>query len=942
MHILASKTAFVLSLLCLTLSRSVHADGNSEEFFEKRVRPIFSEHCFSCHSLSAGKDKGGLRMDSREALLAGGNTGPAIEPGKPEASLIVKAIRRTDPDLSMPPKKPPMPEGAIQDIERWIREGAAYPARLSAVKKNPAETHWAFQPVKPQPVPAVRDAKWARTDIDRFLQARMEAAGLAPGGDAAPHVLARRMYLLLTGLPPKPEELDAFLQAYAQNRESATQQLTEKLLASPAFGERWARHWMDVVRYADSKGHENDYEIEGAWQYRDYVIRALNADLPYDRFLREHIAGDLLPARLDPASGRNEAVLATAWWNFGETGFSPLDVAVEESDLLDNQIEVFGKTFNALTIGCARCHDHKFDPISAREYYGLFGMMKSSRVRRAWSNEVQFEQSAARLRALRDKADAALQPERAGMAFPVPPLELDGSKLMADFSKGIPEGWMLTGHAEVIDEKNAASRGLPHGLWSGTLSRKLPASLRSPSFVIEDEHLHVLVGGQDAMVQVIIANHQTIREPIYGGLKHRVGSGNMGMRWHRFSIGRWKGLTAHVEIFTGTVDDQLRLFKTNDSPHNQFGIRAVILNNGKVPPAPPGVCESGMPRLAPPPEIAAEIAAIEKQIPAPERYLALADINGSDVPIYARGDARKPREGTVPRKYLDVCGGGSTPKSGSGRLELAESLLSTKNPLTSRVIVNRVWHYLYGRGIVPSVDNFGVLGDAPSHPELLDFLATRFVTEYRWSMKRLIREIVLSRSWQLAGGSAPAADADNKLLSRFPLRRLEAEAIRDSIFAVAGTLDPKIGGPSIFTPHRFKGTLTNGVDPPSGPIDGQRRRSLYLTVWRNYPYTFMDVFDKPPPMNTFGKRDISNVPAQALALLNEPFIAEQAKAWGQRISKLELSSSQRVERMYREAFSRPPSEREAQQALELVGQEKTGWEDLALALFNLKEFIYVN
>jgi len=633
--------------------------------------------------------------------------------------------------------------------------------------------------------------------------------------------------------------------------------------------------------------------------------------------------------------------VATTWWNLGEMGFSPLDLPNDEGERLDNQIEVFGKTFSALTIGCARCHDHKFDPISAREYYGIFGMMKASPMRRAWSNEPEFQRAATTLRALRDQADVVNRSEVAGLKIDIPEIAPEGAKRMIDLTRGVPSDWMVTGHTESITEENAARRGLMPGLWSGTLSTRLPAMVRSPSFIIEEDNVHILAAGQDATIQIIIANHQTIREPIYDKLKTRVKHGNSSWLWHSFSIGRWKGLRAHVEIFTGTVEGTLRLLNTKDTPANQFGLRAVSFTSGKAPAVPPGACESGIPRLNAPAEIAAQITAAEKNVPAPERFLALAEIEGADVPIYARGDARKPREGTVPRRFLDVCGSAEPATSGSGRRELAEALLTPTNPLTSRVIVNRFWHHLFGRGLVGSVDNFGILGDMPTHPELLDFLAQRFVKQHRWSMKSMIREIVLARAWQLEEAPAPVADVENKLLSCFRLRRLEAEAIRDSIFAVSGTLDRTFGGPSIFVPHKMKGMLTNAIEPPSGPIDGARRRSIYLSAWRNFPSTFMDLFDKPPQMNSFGKRDVSNVPAQALTLLNDPFIAEQAAVWAERMRKSVLAHEQRVVHMYREAFSRAPTADELRRALELVGDDPKGWDDLALSLFNVKEFIYV-
>jgi len=622
---------FVLLALPLVLA----AAEPDHDFFEKRIRPVLVERCYQCHSLSAGKEKGGLRVDSRESLLAGGGTGPAVVPGDPDKSLLVQAIRHKDPDTAMPPKGGALPADAVKDFESWVRHGAVFPAALAAMKKSPLE-HWAYKPVKAAPAPDVKDAAWPRNDSDRFLLAKMEAAGVKPGADATPEVLARRMSYFITGLPPAPEELQSFLTTYAQDARAATAAYADKLLASPHYGERWARHWMDLVRYADGKGNEYDIEIEGAWRYRDYLVRAYNADVPYDQFVREQIAGDLIPVRRDPATGRNESLLGTTWWNLGEGATSPVDLPNDEAERLDNQIEVLGKTFNALTLGCARCHDHKFDPISMREYYGVFGTVAASPTVRAWSNDQEYERVAERLRPLRARTTKNASGADAVAAEPYKAADA-AQKVLADFATGIPDDWTLNGHAEVVNGATAPEFGLAPGLWSGTLSKKLPAIVRSQQFVLEHDHIDVLAAGDDATIQVVVANFQMIRSPLYDGLKKGIRGGAQAWKWYRFNVARWKGLRVHVEILSGKVHDTEKFLNTTDTANSQFGVRAVVFNNGAQLPRATGGCELS---LAPPQAgeaLAAEIAAIEKAIPAPERFLALGETGARDVPIYARG-----------------------------------------------------------------------------------------------------------------------------------------------------------------------------------------------------------------------------------------------------------------------------------------------------------------
>ena len=919
---------FRFSVLVLFVGGSAFA--GPDEFFEMKIRPVLVDKCWSCHSDQAGKSKGSLKLDSRAALMAGGESGPTVVVGKPAESSLMKAIRRTDDQVSaMPPTEPGLTVEQVKDFETWIRDGAVFPG--NAKPKADPRDHWAFQPIgKPQP-PPVEDAGWWRTPSDRFLWAKMQAAKLTPAGDAAPEIIARRLSVTLVGLPPTLADLDRFLIEFGKSPDSAIANYADRLLASPHFGERWARHWMDVIRYADAGGHEYDYDIEGAWRYRDYLVRAFNADLPYDRFVREHLAGDLMPPRI--VDGRNEALAATAWWNLGEAPTAPVDLLNDEGERMDARLDVLGKAFSGLTVACARCHDHKFDPISTKEYYGLFGIAAGTPSRRAWVNGPALDGFAEKLQALRDEAAAELpQPD----AVAAVPLNLDAArmKLLGDFALGLPAGWALSGAAEQVTPETAGLRGRHPGLWSGTLSRRLPADVRSRQFLVDSEFLDVLAAGKDAAVLVVVGNYQAIRDPIYDRLKMSLNSEEF--KWHRIPVGRWKGRRMHLEITTGHVDGSHQILRTVDKPTSVFGIRAVVATDGAAPPA------IKFPKLGTPSwpaETAKRWTEIEKSIPLPERIHAVFDGAGKDLPIHARGDATKPKGEPIPR--LPIAVWRSTSKETQPRLRLADAITSDANPLFDRVIVNRLWHHVFSRGLVPTVDNFGILGEAPSHPELLDELALRFRTIHNRSIKTMLKELVTAHAFRTASGAAPVSDATNVLLSRYPLRRLDAETLRDSILAAAGTLDRTLGGPTIAVPHRLAdaGSDSGNNTPASGPIDGKRRRSLYLDVRRNLPNPFLEIFDRPTPQAPVGRRDVTTSPSQALTLLNDPFVVAQAKIWGDRMKTDADATDGKLTRMMRACFARSPTAAELD-ALNTAVQTH-GWDHAALVLFNAKEFLYV-
>ncbi|MDX2037183.1 MAG: PSD1 and planctomycete cytochrome C domain-containing protein [Isosphaeraceae bacterium] len=984
------------------------------ERFEKEVRPILVARCLGCHGPE--KQKGGLRLDSRAAVMSGGDSGPAVVPGSLEESRLVEAIRYGD-ELQMPPKSK-LPADEIAALERWVAAGAHWTAE-SAEAKVAAKAfdlaarakHWAFRPVvdnePPTPGPALRGR--VSTEIDRYLLAALEAKGLGYAPEADRATLIRRLAFDLTGLPPTPAEIAAFENDPAPDAYAA---LVERLLASPRYGERWGRKWLDLTRFAETAGHEFDYDIPFAWRYRDYVVRAFNDDVPYDRFVLEHLAGDLLPdPRSDPADGANLSVQGTAFFMLGEGTHSPVDVREEQQRRTDNQIEVFGKTFLSLTIACARCHDHKFDPMTQRDYYALAGIFESSRHQYA-----AIDDPAPRLAALADLARAKSVPltvDRARFEVLLPealaelgkpaPAALSRSTVFETFDAGW-EGWRATGEAfgdgptEAGDRRLEGERlaALPTG-WahSGRFAPGLAGVLRSKTFTIERPFIQLRVLGKNSLIQVVVDGFEKNRDPIYGPLIHRVNSPDRP-NWVVIDASMWKGHVAYLEISDGgAVDfrgpraqldepsgevavDEIRFsdapaieepvaprFPSQfapapNEPRTSWSDRLVdVIETGCVDGAARGLIDwaaerGAIARLLPKDDAGrarlAEIRRIESRLGTVRRIPAFADGTGRDVALLVRGQAKTPGP-AVPRRFLEVFDGAEPWKAveGSGRLELARRVVDPRNPLLARSIVNRIWKGHFGEGLVRSTDDFGVMGETPSSPELLDRLASIFMRE-GWSIKRLHRLIVLSSAYRQSSRSsdprAAMVDADNRLLHRFRVRRLEAEEIRDTLLAISKRLDPAMGGPGV-PPHLTPFMEGRGRPSASGPLDGAGRRSIYLEVRRNFLSPLLLVFDFPIPATTMGRRNVSNVPAQALALLNDPFVLEQSRLWSTRIASAPVTDSERLELAYLEATGRRPSAAESAAALAFLSEvrasdgEASAWSELCHALINTKAFTFV-
>jgi hypothetical protein len=748
-------------------------------FFEARIRPVLVERCHQCHAADAKTVRGGLLVDSREAIRAGGASGQAgVVPGDPAASAVFDAITRDDPEARMPPQGR-LPDEVIADFRKWIAMGAPDPRAGGAVDARVARReidvdagrrHWAFRKPVAAPPPPLRRAGWPRSDIDRFLLAAMEKEGLVPVADADRRTLVRRLAFDLTGLPPAPEDVAAFV---SDSSAGAVEALVDRLLDSPRFGERWARHWLDVARYADSNGKEINVAYPHAWRYRDYVIAAFRDDKPYDRFLKEQIAGDLLAA--DGPRDQAEKIVATGFLALGPKGLNDQNPRQFHMDLVDEQIDVVSQSMLGLTLACARCHDHKFDPVSQRDYYALAGIFLSTETLYGTYPQQQN---------LRPSTLIELDPG-AGLPAAVASLsQVDHERLRAEVES-------LDAAAAALEREAVAAR---------------------------------LAADGDANA----VNFVRVR--------------------------------AARDRATGARSD-LDLFRADGSP------RTLAM----------GALDRPQPR---------------------------------DGQLLVRGEVDQAAD-VVPRGLVEVLCAADEPRkiaAGSGRLDLAHWIASPDNPLTARVMANRVWLKLMGQGLVATPDNFGVMGMPPSHPELLDHLALAFVAD-GWSVKSLVRRIVLSRAYQLASDhdeANHAADPDNRRRWRMDRRRLDAEAIRDAMLAVSGTLDERapIGSPVARLREDRQGlirliTETSGRRSP--------HRSIYLPIVRDHVPDFLNVFDFPDAALVSGQRDVTNVPGQGLFLLNNTEVVTLASAFAQRIEALPGTTEERLAHAHELALGRAPT-----------------------------------
>lgn len=942
--ILPSFLVVAASLASPIASPTANASEDAEgiAYFEKHIRPLFAQQCISCHG--SQKQKGGLRLDQPELIARGGDTGKIFVAGKPENSLLYQAVCYQDDALKMPPRGKLSAE-QVEHIKQWIAKGASLPkGQETALSEKTFDLkerskHWCYQPIKSLPagvnVPQL---------MQKLVQEKWDKLGLQPTPITDSSMLLRRVYFDLLGLPPTVEQLDAL---NSKGQAASWSSVVDELLNRPEYGERMARHWLDLMRYADTMGHEFDFDISNAWRYRNYVIRAFNDDVPYNQFVLEHLAGDLLPKpRLSEKEQWNESIQATGFLWLGEAKQAPVDVKQEQADRIDNQIDVIGKAFLGQTIACARCHDHKFDAIASRDYYALYGVLKSSRYQQVSIDTPDRFAAAIELYEQLNSRIQQLATQKPANPIPV--------------SKGKPLEWKVAqGNAWRQNDKQQAVlyqaarttqwklRYIPEKAWdSGVLSTALEGSLQSETVAVDQDYLHIAAAGSGCRLRVVVDGFNVIRDPIYGSLRKIVN--DVQPRWYTFDMKMWKGRQVYVECLDGGPEDPGVALDFPKGRESWMQVLYGSLSNDRKPPVElSNNHESVMPLEEQWLTLAKQREMLDKLCPTPRYAIATLDGTGEDERIFVRGNHRLPGD-RASRGLLPIfCG--SEPlavNTGSGRLELAQRLIDPKrNPLLVRVIVNRIWKQHFGEGLVRSVDDFGKMGEAPSHPELLDALCQWFVTEGGWSVKKLHRLLITSSVYTLpshADGETVKKDPDGRCLSRLPMRRLEAEAIRDAMLQLAGLRKSGMTDSGVMP---YLSPLAQGRGRPSipGPLTGDGVRSIYLNVRRNFLPSFMTAFDYPTPFTAIGKRSVSNTPTQSLAMMNDPMVIELAKRWAGRIVQENKSPEARIDQMYREAFARMPTTEEKQQLLEYQ-QKSNGheaWTEIAHALFCSKEFRYI-
>jgi hypothetical protein len=862
-------TLFILGILCWTVS--VVADDDTVPtqeqltFFETKIRPVLIASCYECHASDAKIIQGGLRLDSRAGLLKGGDTGTAIVPGKPDGSLLIQALRYSD--IEMPPKGK-LPDSIIKDFETWVTFGAPDPrvdvgqpaARTIDIEEG--RKHWAFQPVSDPAVPAVNDESWPIDPIDRFVLARLEQVGLRPASDADRYTWLRRVSLDLIGLPPTPAEIDAFIR---DNSPYACETVVNRLLQSRAYGERWARHWLDLTGYADMMGTSNDVFAEHSWRYRDYVIDAIANDKPFDRFIREQIAGDLLPAGSIPEHAEN--ITATGFLMVGDVEIVEPEKAKMEADHVDTQVSKIGAAFLGMTLGCARCHDHKFDPIGLNDYYGIAGMLRSS----PSTHKVPF--------GVWSKLNATELPET--------PEQLETRhKLEADHAVNLAA--MKAERHQLEMEKKTVAEAIAQ------LEQAAQAATATPSETAANE-----AAASEATPSEETKTVQTDAE-----IQEKKSALTKRRDELNQQTGKLNRQIQHAEFFASKVP------------------KAFAMRDGEQP---------------------------------------------ADMPIYIRGNPYAPGA-IVPRGTLRVASWDKLPDipaGQSGRLQLADWLADSRNPLTPRVAVNRIWQKLMGEGLVRGVDYFGTRGEQPSHPKLLDHLAITFMKN-GWSQKQLIRSIVLSRTYRMGSANNDEAmnkDPENRLLWRMNRQRLDAESLRDGLLAVSGELKPSSGGPALVleSPENCGDLVQQGVNPPNyhhrQPRAGEEfLRTIYLPVLRTSTATndrLRSFFDFVNPAQISGQRSQTVAPTQSLFVLNNALFRMRAKSLADQLIAASPQNDARLNQLWLRVFNRPITNSEREEAIAFLTQldnsidnqdttarESQSWQELCHSLLASNEFLF--
>ena len=1088
---------FPLLLTIIGVTAGVgRAEIDGTEFFEKKIRPLLTQQCFACHSESSRPVMGNLRLDSREGMAKGGSRGPALVPGKPEQSLLIRAVRHADDRLRMPPTRK-LQEAEIAVLAEWVKMGAPWGAVNAQVAPG-SQKFWAFVPPSEAPLPEVKNAGWVKSPVDAFILNALEAKGLTPAQPADKRTLIRRATFDLTGLPPKPDEVHEFVD---DNSPDAFAKVVDRLLSSPRYGERWGRHWLDVARYADSNGLDENLVYKNAFRYRNYVIQAFNKDKPYDQFIHEQLAGDLLPETEDLAT-TFERWTATGFLSLGAKMLAEDDPVKMEMDIVDEQLDTAGRAIMGMTIGCARCHDHKFDPISQADYYGMAGIFKSSKTMENFKVVAKWHEYVLAPKADRDNLKAhedKIEAKREEMAAIT---KAENYKLVAEAKQKVGAYLMAaddvltyekiklesvaTQAGSLIRESGSFDTGnVPRVLERG--QKNVPDGQEGPFFAeynlaistpgeYQLELLDEEKGGGTADLSI---NGQLVKKgaepvenraasPEAGGwsvagifplkagsnvvrLEHKTrfpwfakllaapnllpkgapipktpvqvarqydvnpsfleqwveqlrrsrgapasvlyawlayGTAQPMTDWtspaaqlfHDFTPGNRQQLAArYQELFLEALRHWQALYPETKIAYDKE-------ERYKKDAQQPGLADPGLEALRQllyekfgpfrppadsrqyfPPDVQKQLAAIEKDVKAleastPDYPRAMGVTEGgeiADIPIHLRG-SHWTLGAMAPRGFLQVIAGNKESpidKQVSGRLQLAQWLTRKDHPLTSRVMVNRLWRWHFGRGIVPSTDNFGRLGEPPSNQPLLDWLALRFV-DNGWSIKKMHRLIMLSSTYQMSSrydARAAEVDPDNTLLWRMNRRRIEAEAIRDAIMAVAGNLNFAEGGSILhYKDRQYVSDTAKG-----GDIDYERNiRTVYIPVIRSSMYDVLRAFDLPDPSMPNGDRDSTVVAPQALFAMNGSTVLSQTRVMAEGLlARQDLDDPDRIRSAYERALGRPPSAKDIDRALTFISQieravesHKTSsderrvfaWQSFCKALVGSNEFIYLN
>ncbi len=903
-----------------TLSAAPPPTAEGIEFFEKRIRPLLVENCYECHS--GQKTKGGLALDTRDAVLKGGESGAVLVPGDPEKSRLIDAVRYRNRDLQMPPKRA-LSDSQVRDLEAWVKLGAPDPREAKPVGGggrriidiDEGRKFWSFAPVSNPALPVVQRVDWVKSPIDAFVLAELEKSGLTPAPPADKRTLVRRVTFDLTGLPPTPDEVAAFV---ADESADAFDRVVERLLASPQYGERWGRHWLDVARYADTNGLDENIAYGHSWRYRDYVVNAFNADKPFDQFLIEQLAGDLLPAASE--AQRIENLTATGFLAIGARVLAEPDVQKLELDIIDEQLDTLGRAFLGMTFGCCRCHDHKFDPLPTADYYALAAIFRSTR---------------------------SLSEEKMGAV-----------KFWYEHSLATPEQLEAKKQHEAVvtshREKVTKFTGEQRAKLKDDLQARAADYLAASAELAEDadfDRIRQLADERGLRPRYLL----TCRQYLDLNPEHPV-----FVRWRELLAARQpEAVREHYSKLFTDAAAALKEAKARDEkatkPADEPLAAALDALNDKagflaIPDKDADAFDADV--LATVDRMKVELKAVEDQTPEPPALMGVKDgAITNTLPIHIRGSylsLGKEVERGFPEVMRTSTAPQILPSKQSGRLQLARWMAGGEHPLTARVMVNRVWRWHFGSGLVRTTENFGTLGDQPSHPALLDWLARHFV-EQGWSVKELHRFILLSSTYQMASANHSAGqphdpaltDPDNRLLWRANIQRLEAEQICDALFAVSGSLNEQLGGKTI--PLRNRQYVFDHTS-----IDATRyestRRALYLPLIRNHLYDLLEQFDYPDPTVPTGSRNSTVVAPQALILLNAPVVRDASERLARTLLAGGGSDEALVQRAYVALYARPATVPEAVRAMAFVrsrADRQEAWTLLCHTLLAANEFLYL-